>query len=757
MQGKDDELKYFGEDDELKYVSEDDELKYFGEDDELKDESGAGYTVDEQWCDSNDETTKGNDATDSIPIDCVGDICSIDLKTFLPQQISVYDFVNLDVAYLFYVHYGRANGFCVRKYNVIKSLKTGDILQQDFVCNRNGRREVRGLLVEQRKREPKRETRCGCKAKFRVHVDIISGRWYCTCFTDNHNHELFDDVECGMQAPHRKMNLSDIAQMNSYRDVGIGVPHIFRAIANQCGGVDKMPYSKRSMYNQISRQRRMLRNDSVTAMQFLAKLDSKDDNFYCEHIVDQDNRLQHLFWSDGIGRLSYQVYGDVLAFDATYGKNKYLLPIVVFSGVNNHNRTTIFAIAVVTNETEETYVWLLEQFLAAMNGKQPVAVITDGHPSMRNAIRKVFPNAYHRLCAWHLLQNANRNIGNPLFTQGFKNCMFGDYDVGKFKRKWDELVLKLGLVDNSWVQDTYEKRKMWASAHLRGKFFGGFRTTSRCEGFHSELGKYVHSRQNLTDFLQQLTTCVKHMRYRELDDDCRSIHGVPVPQTKLKSLEMSAAKYFTENVFRLFRPVLHHAPLLKIVECKDALTCSIYTVAKPSFGAKEWHVSFYPDSKDLKCSCMKMESRGLPCEHIVAVLAHLKKEDFPESIILKRWTKGARDGLYSGKDFLNNGWNSLKSSRCGALMDLNRVLADLNSDNMADFNDARGKANELIQQSKAKKSCQREGGVSLSQSDLLNLKDPLHLSRKGRGGKNKSCSGLKAKRTINCSICKEAG
>jgi transposase-like protein len=33
-----------------------------------------------------------------------------------------------------------------------------------------------------------------------------------------------------------------------------------------------------------------------------------------------------------------------------------------------------------------------------------VSVITDGDLAMRNAIRRVFPNAHHRLCAWHLKQ-----------------------------------------------------------------------------------------------------------------------------------------------------------------------------------------------------------------------------------------------------------------------------------------------------------------------------------------------------------------
>ena len=93
------------------------------------------------------------------------------------------------------------------------------------------------------------------------------------------------------------------------------------------------------------------------------------------------------------------MFGDVLTFDATYGKNKYECPLVIFSGVNHHNQTTIFRAAIVSNETEETYVWILEQFLLAMKGKCLISVITDGDLAMKNAIRTVFPKPYHRLCA----------------------------------------------------------------------------------------------------------------------------------------------------------------------------------------------------------------------------------------------------------------------------------------------------------------------------------------------------------------------
>ncbi|XP_057420178.1 protein FAR1-RELATED SEQUENCE 5-like isoform X1 [Lotus japonicus] len=719
-----------------------DELNFFSDELSSSEQTGA---------------PRGNENTmDTVEVNCVADICAIDMKTFIPVQVGRYDFQSLEVAYMFYAHFARAKGFCVRRYNVIRSRKTSEILQQEFVCNKNGKREDRGLSSEQRKRTPRRDTRCGCKAMFRVHVDITTTRWYCTWFTNDHNHDLFDDVDCGLQAPHRKLSLSDIVQLNGMKDIGMGVPHMWRAFATQCGGFENVPFTKRSVYNQIGKKRQMQNSDASSSIQFIGKLSSNDSEMYWERTIDNDRRLQHLFWCDGISRLSYKVYGDVLAFDATYSKNKYLLPVVIFSGVNNHNRTTIFATAVVANETEETYVWLLEHFLRAMDGKHPKAVITDGAVVMKNAIQRVFPNAHHRLCAWHLLCNANTNIGNPLFTQAFRWCMFGDYDIGKFQKKWDEMVAKFGLQNNKWVKGLYDTRKKWASAHLRGKFFAGFRTTSRCEGLHSELGKFVHSRQNLTDFLVQYHHCLKHMRFREVSDDFHSIDGNPVPQTKMEALEMSGGKHFTNAIYLLYVSVIKQATMLKVLQCHEALTCTIYTVAKLISGVKEWHVSVYVEPSDYKCSCMKMESRGLPCEHILAVLHHLKVEELPGCLIMKRWTKGAKDGVYSAKGVAGHIWDSQKSARCGALMDLYRVLSELNSDTLEDFNNARNIANQQIELGRAKRSCQI-GDVSNNKNDFAMVRDPVRIRSKARGGKGASSSGVRAKRVLNCSLCKQPG
>jgi hypothetical protein len=83
-------------------------------------------------------------------------------------------------------------------------------------------------------------------------------------------------------------------------------------------------------------------------VKYLYDLGKKDQLMFVAHKVDNGNRLERLFWCDGESRKNFEVFGDVLAFDATYWKNKYNCLFVVFSGVNQHNQTIVFATGLVT-------------------------------------------------------------------------------------------------------------------------------------------------------------------------------------------------------------------------------------------------------------------------------------------------------------------------------------------------------------------------------------------------------------------------
>ncbi|KAJ1423163.1 FAR1 DNA-binding domain [Sesbania bispinosa] len=161
----------------------------------------------------------------------------------------------------------------------------------------------------------------------------------------------------------------------------------------------------------------------------------------------------------------------------------------------------------------------------------------------------------------------------------------------RFRTKWNEMINEFQLHDNQWIKEVYEKRKIWATAHIRGNFFAGFRTTSRCEGMHAQVGRFVHYRNNLTEFLKQFSRYLAYIRQREVEADFESIIGEPVLQTSMEDIERSAARLYTRKLFLLFRPVLERACGVKVVACEQTLNGMIYVMSKQAYPTRQWYVS----------------------------------------------------------------------------------------------------------------------------------------------------------------------
>ncbi|KAK1407898.1 hypothetical protein QVD17_39525 [Tagetes erecta] len=144
--------------------------------------------------------------------------------------------------------------------------------------------------------------------------------------------------------------------------------------------------------------------------------------FYCKYAAASSFgvRKVDLFWSDGESKRNYQVFGDIMSFDATYRSNRYSMVFVPFTGIDNHNNNVSFGAALLASKTAETYKWLLRCFLKAF-GKQPDVVVTDQDPTMKKAIEEVFSGSRHRLCMWHVMHKLSTKVGVTLCnTTDFK-------------------------------------------------------------------------------------------------------------------------------------------------------------------------------------------------------------------------------------------------------------------------------------------------------------------------------------------------
>ena len=169
----------------------------------------------------------------------------------------------------------------------------------------------------------------------------------------------------------------------------------------------------------------------------------------------------------------------------------------------------------------------------------------------------------------------------------------------------------------------YEKRNMWATAHLQGKFFASFRTASYCKGLHSLLSKHVKSRYSLTKFVEHFDHCLDHMWHKEDEANFSCVHGEPMMQMHLQQLERFASTMYTWEIFFLFSPMLYRASTTKVIHGQETSSAVIYVLTKDYNANISWHVSFYKDIMELKCSCLRMESSSIPCDHIIAVSVFL--------------------------------------------------------------------------------------------------------------------------------------
>src|SRR4051794_23983917 len=90
--------------------------------------------------------------------------------------------------------------------------------------------------------------------------------------------------------------------------------------------------------------------------------------------------------------------------------NKYHMFLSLTIIVDNHARSHIVATAIISDETKETYQWILECLLSATDNLMPNILFTDADPTIVSAIHEMLPSIKYNYCIWHLRKNLDKNL-----------------------------------------------------------------------------------------------------------------------------------------------------------------------------------------------------------------------------------------------------------------------------------------------------------------------------------------------------------
>ena len=429
---------------------------------------------------SNDCLQKSNEDKEIMEKPCIG-----------------MEFSSHKSAHKFYGKFGGLKGFNVR-INRKSRNKKGLITRVVYVCSKEGYRkeDKRGKSFS------KPITRVGCLAHMTCRLRQSTGKFRVVSFNETHNHELVKTPMKHMLKGNRCMSKAQKAHADDADLSGISVKATMELMSREVGGRENLGFMDVDYRNYIHRKRtmKMKKGDAGAICQCLQKRKEDNSSFFYSFQLDEDDMITNIFWADEQSISDYALFGDVLCFDTTYKTNEYGRPFAPFVGVNHHKETVIFVAALIYDETIESFKWLFETFLEAMKADPLKTILTDKSAAMANAIAQVCPSptTRHRLCVWHIYQNAAKKLshmfhGSEQFAHDLSNCIYNYEDEDDWLSAWNDMLEKHNLEENTWLIDLFNLREKWALVYGRHTFTADMMSTQRSESMNSVLKKILES------------------------------------------------------------------------------------------------------------------------------------------------------------------------------------------------------------------------------------------------------------------------
>ncbi|WCJ21347.1 FAR1-related sequence 7 [Euphorbia peplus] len=567
-------------------------------------------------------------------------------ENWIPHVGMEFDSVNH--AWNFWLEYGGKMGFNVRKAYANKSKKNKEVItSRRFLCSKEGFRQFdkRDNLTN----DPRAETRTGCKVRLGISLIKHTGKYQVHDFVPEHNHVLHIENTTHLLSSQRKITEVQAVEIQLADDYGIMPRAAHEFISAHVGGSTNLGYTRRDHknYPRSKRQRDYMYGEAGSLLKYFHLQTVENPSFQYSIQLDCEEQITNIFSADARMLIDYVAFGDVVAFDTTFGTNKEHRPLGVFVGFNHFRETTVFGAALLYDETAESFKWLFETFLATHGNKSPRTMFTDQDIAMGKAIAEVMPEVWHGLCTWHITQNATKHLlsyGSNVL-QEFKACMYEIKVEAEFEKAFEALRGK--VTTQSWLDSIYDVKEKWAECYMINVFSLGMRSTQLSESFNRDLKGYLKCTIDIMRFFKQFERVLGIKRQNETNNEFDSREKLPRIKMRRSPILRQASQIYMPNIFEAFQDEYDWSTAACIEHPVEGQPSNEYRVriSEPETNNsidEEYQVLSDPLNETISCSCKMFERLGILCGHALKVLDAMNIKLLPEKYILKRWTREAR-------------------------------------------------------------------------------------------------------------------
>ncbi|PKA66380.1 Protein FAR1-like sequence 5 [Apostasia shenzhenica] len=557
------------------------------------------------------------------------------------------EFESLEMAKTFYYAYASRMGFEARVRQSRRSLHDESLKMLKLVCSKhryhsgrdeNGDDGRKGLVPD-----PSRE---GCNALFEI-VRKDADVWMVSKLELDHTHEL-------APSPHSKVRC-----VRSQGEILVIAKNFSDTRNLLLSSQDSQGYPREIRYNDLGPE------DAQNLLEYFKKTQMDNPAFFYALQYEQNNCMTNIFWADAKARMAYHYFGDSVTLDFSYKNNKDFMPLLLFTGVNHHLQPVIFGCALLVDESEASFIWLFEQWLAAMLSHYPVSLVSIFSWAIANAAAKVLPNTRLIFCRKHILSTLLDELpelceSHSIFEEELTGCVEECRTIELFESRWSSIINKYDLRDNAYFRSLFGIRDKWVPLYLRDTFCVEASASLRSETFDKVVEKYCNAKSPLRVAVRQFGQSIANSCEKEAQADYITLFEKPFLRTA-SPMEKQASGIYTRIMFEKFQEEFVESLGYHVDKIEDG-THGKYQVARNEDVAGAYTVTFNPSENKAQCSCSMFEVSGILCRHVLRVFMIAGVRALPNEYILKRWMKNAKSAYIFEEFGVETRANSEESS-----------------------------------------------------------------------------------------------
>ncbi|XP_039683841.1 protein FAR1-RELATED SEQUENCE 4-like [Medicago truncatula] len=162
----------------------------------------------------------------------------------------------------------------------------------------------------------------------------------------------------------------------------------------------------KQVYNARTRWCKGQREDK-TELQYLITRLEENQSVYFTRANSEETTLEDLFFAHPKSIDMLNTFPTVLVMDSTYKTNTYRMPLFQIVGVTSTKLTYSIALAFLSFERENNFIWTLAMFVGLLTSKNnmPKVIVTDRDLALMKVVAKVLPKTDHVFCYFHIRKN----------------------------------------------------------------------------------------------------------------------------------------------------------------------------------------------------------------------------------------------------------------------------------------------------------------------------------------------------------------